>query len=254
MIKEKYWDDTGNFFSFSGFILSKLQYIPFTKAPIFGYISLAFYLIGYAAWCGYNFLRPEDQKQENKWYGFAKIKAQFLFSSLIGFTATVVSIAAIFIPFLYPSAAWLFLLANIFWAIGEYHKLKTPPNNDENYFSYILTTTVISLVTAITATLSFVFPIAALPIFIFSLLIYISLGALALEFLLNSKFDDPKPVQYSESYFKMNNKLGPDPTCASKNNNVPVFSHGKNFFEVPDIKELNNDIKTLSAQPSSNKC
>lgn len=118
-------DKASGIFFFAGFLLSKLQYIPFPLASaIFRFISLGIYSLAYLCWLTASLLHPDHPVNYRKWYGFAQIKEQFLLSSFVGLTATVLSVAAVFVPVLFPPAAWLFLIGNAIWAIGEYHKLK----------------------------------------------------------------------------------------------------------------------------------
>ncbi|CAM2895375.1 Uncharacterised protein [Legionella steigerwaltii] len=211
-------DKASGIFFFAGFLLSKLQYIPHPLASaIFRFVSLGIYLFAYLSWLTACLLHPDHKELYRKWYGFAQIKEQFFLASLIGFGATILSVAAVFIPALFPPAAWLFLIGNILWAIGEHHKLKNPPQDDPSfsypkqqaYLFYARTSCVISLVTAIAATFIFVFPPAAIPITIFSLVICAGLGALAFEFWLNSTFGDHKPTLVPGSYAQMGDTLGP---------------------------------------------
>ncbi|WP_131794698.1 hypothetical protein [Fluoribacter gormanii] len=211
-------DKASGIFFFAGFLLSKLQYIPFPLvSAIFRFISLGVYSLAYLSWFIACHLHPDHPEHYRKWYGFAQIKEQFLFSSIIGFTATIISVAAVFVPALFPPAAWLFLLGNIIWSIGEYHKFKNPPPGDESfsstrqkaYVSYAITSTAISLVAATAATLIFFFPPMAIPITIFSLLVCVGLGAFAFEFWLNCNFGQHEPDQPPESYYEMSGILRP---------------------------------------------
>lgn len=222
---------------FAGSILAKLQYIPFPLASaIFRFLSLGLYLSGYALWSISILLLTGHKQRDDKWYGFAKIKEQLLYSSLIGFVATVLSVAAVFLPVLFPPAAWLFFIGNVIWAISEYHKLKNPPE-DENfsytkqdaYQSYTMTITTISLVTATAATLMFVFPLIAIPTTIFSLLLCAGLGALAFEFWISYYFDAHKPLKDPDSHMKMSDELG----TTHKNKYSPAPHHEKSFFFSP---------------------
>ncbi|MGL5742490.1 MAG: hypothetical protein ACRCXC_08040 [Legionella sp.] len=219
---------------FAGFVVSKLQYAPFPLASaIFRFVSLGIYLMAYGFCLTANLLHPDHKEHQDKWYGFAQIKEQFIFSSFIGLLGTVTSIAAVFIPALFPPAAWLFCIGNAIWAVGEYHKFKNPPKNDENYsssrqrayLSYSITTTAISLVTAISATLMFVFPPAAIPITIFSLIICAGLGALAFDFWLNSSFGEHKPSPAPNSYHQMSDSLGPSVSNDLKDSPEPECSN-----------------------------
>ncbi|WP_454780877.1 hypothetical protein [Legionella sp. WA2022007384] len=250
-------DRASGIFFFAGFLLSKLQYIPFPlAAAIFRFLSLGIYSLAYLCWFTACHLHPDHPEHYRKWYGFAQIKEQFLYSSIIGFTATIISVAAIFVPALFPPAAWLFLLGNILWSIGEYHKLKNPPP-DENfsstrqsaYLSYAKTSTVISLVAATAATFIFLFPPAAIPITIFSLLICVGLGALAFEFWLNCNFGQHEP-DHANSYYEMTETLGPSVSEEHSNSKSPepepsCFS---GFFSNPKQKSPEPTKSTVKVQ------
>ncbi|QMT60430.1 hypothetical protein [Legionella sp. PC997] len=235
-------DKASGIFFFAGFLLSKLQYIPFPlAASIFRFLSLGVYGLAYLSWFTACHLHPDHPEHYRKWYGFAQIKEQFIFSSAIGFTATVISVAAIFVPALFPPAAWLFLLGNIIWAIGEYHKLKNPPPADENfsstrqkaYVSYAVTSTAISLVAALAATFILLFPPLAIPITIFSLLICVGLGALAFEFWLNANLGQHEPDLRPDSYFEMTETLKPSPSLDHSNSPEPEPSCFNGLFSDP---------------------
>lgn len=232
------------FLFFAGFMLSKLQYVPFPLvSAICRFLSLGLYLTGYGLWFISNLLLTGHKQSDDKWYGFAKIKEQLLYSSLIGFVATVFSVAAVFVPVLFPPAAWLFFIGNVIWAISEYHKLKNPPE-DENfsytkqnaYQSYAMTNAAISLVSAVAATLIFVFPLIAIPITISSLLLCIGLGVLASEYWLSAYFGDHKPLKDSDSHRKMSNELG----YTHEKKHSPAPHHKKNFLFNP--KEKNDKL------------
>lgn len=225
-------DKASGVFFFTGFLLSKLQYIPFPLASaIFRFVSLGIYSLAYLSWLTASLLHPDHPVNYRKWYGFAQIKEQFLLSSFVGLTATIISVAAVFIPALFPPAAWLFLIGNAIWAIGEYHKFKNPPKEDANYssarqksyVSYAVTSTSISLVAAVAATLIFFFPPMAIPITIFSLIICAGLGALAFEFWLNCTFGNHKPDQTPESYTEMGDSLGPSISEEPSNSPEPGY-------------------------------
>ncbi|KTD73170.1 hypothetical protein [Legionella tucsonensis] len=245
-------DKASGIFFFTGFLLSKLQYIPFPLASaIFRFVSLGIYSLAYLSWLTASLLHRDHPVNYRKWYGFAQVKEQFLLSSFVGFTATVLSVAAVFIPVLFPPAAWLFLIGNAIWAIGEYHKFKNPPTDDanysstrqKNYVSYAVTSTSISLVAAIAATLIFVFPPMAIPITIFSLIICAGLGALAFEFWLNCTFGNHKPDQIPESYTEIGDSLGLSVTQEPSNSPEPGCFNC--LFPKP-IKKSSNLIKLSS--------
>jgi hypothetical protein len=238
MSKARYLENASGACFFSGFMLSKLQYLPFPiVAAILRFVSLGVYLIGYGMWFIASLLQPKHQRKNAKWYGFAMLKDQLLFSSIIGFIATIISLIAVSIPFLFPAAAWLYTLGNIIWAVGEYHKLQNPPEQNTNlyyekqnaYFKYSLTMTTISLVTAVASTLIIALPLATIPITVFSACICVGLGAFAFENWLVSTFGTHHDLPLNESYNQIKTELGvlyrsPQPK------EQPEPYHEKNFF------------------------
>lgn len=254
MTKTKFLDTASGALFFAGFLFSKLQYIPFAPLSIaVRCTSLLFYLGGYSAWFLSSYIQEEHTAHKTRWYGFAKIKIQFLVSSFIGFVATVLSIAAIFMPILLPPAAWLFLLGNIIWGIGEYHKLKKPPKDatltpaqQKAYVDYAITTIAISLISAVAATLIFLFPPIAAPLTIFSLLLCTALGALAFELWLKSTISTEKEKNtLTDSYLTMSHDLNHTPAPTEELTKAPY--HSKEFFPDIDSSEQNaNLIEMLS--------
>lgn len=212
-------------------------------ATVCKFIALGLNLIGYSAWFIANWLMPDQKRLTNKWYGFAKIKEQLLFSTLMGFIGTTLCSVASLLPFLFPSAAWIFLIGNIMWTVAELHKLYNPPVNKEYIspnqhavFSYTLTITAISLVTAIATSLAFVFPPATLPITLFSSLICASLSVEALKYQYESTFGIQESSPFFGSYDTMTELL------VSETGNESIYlkapCHGANLFPkapAPDI-------------------
>ncbi|KTD15629.1 hypothetical protein Lgra_0295 [Legionella gratiana] len=244
-------------FFFSGFLLSKLQYLPFPLvSAIFRFISLGIYFLAYGSWSIACLLHPDHNEHHHKWYGFAQIKEQLLFSSFVGLVATVLSVAAVLVPVLFPPAAWLFLIGNVLWAIGEYHKLKNPPQSKEdfsytqqkNYLYYAITSCAISLVTAISATLIVAFPPLTIPITIFSLLLYVGLGALAFEYWLNSKTSENRQ-SIKGSYHQMSDSLGPTISPKPSNSLEPNFT--KDIFNKSEDKVSEIELIPINTHEES---
>ncbi len=235
---------SGGFF-FSGFMLSKLQYIPVPIASaVFRFFSLGLYMLGYAAWFFSSYFQPEYKKHKEKWYGFAKIKEQFLLSSFVGFIGAVISIGAVFFTPLLPLAACFFLLGNIIWVIGELHKYKNPPAHDENfsltrqkaYVGYAATATSITLVAAVSCILMIALPFLALPITLFSLLIYVGLGALALDFWLDSYIGNHKKFNANSSSATVLDGLGAAYQEEHKAELDP--HHSKRLFDSMELQPI----------------
>lgn len=261
---------TSGILFFLAFMLSTLQYIPnFYIAGIFRMIPLLAYLVAYGVWFASNLLLKGHEKKPHAWYGFAQIQKQYLFSSIAGMAATILSIVGLFVPICFPIATAVFFLANALLAIGEYHKLNNPPN--EKDFSYTkqkslvyLTgiTALISLVTCVSATLIFIFPTIAIPLTIFSLLISIGLGLWALEYRLDSIFGkhqlgkEPREHPF-ESYIIMNKQLkqyNPFLTCYNTKQLAKESSSTKLFeFDLDQTinSDNNNEIDTTFSFNSS---
>ena len=227
------------FFFISGFVTAKAQNLPIpVLSSALNIISLLFYITGYALWFIGSHFYPEHAIEKDEWYGFAQFKEQYLFAATLGLIATSFSVAAFFAPPLLIPATWLFLASNILWTTGEYHKLSSPPLNDENYShsyqkvysSYATTMTSISAVTALAATLSFLFPPIALSVIILSTIINVGLGALVAELWLNHTFGGHKPTPIIQSsHNQMNNALGPKVIYEEINSPAPFHDYNRNL-------------------------
>lgn len=240
MPNTKYLEKSSGPLFFTGFIASKLQYVPFAAAAAaFRFLSLGLYLIAYSFWFAASYNQPEHERADKEWYGFAQIKEQFLYSSLTGFIATAMSVAAIFVPALFPPAAWLFVLGNAFWTIGEYHKLNNPPKDQdfsysqqEAYTSYALSTSIISVISAISATIMFVFPPITMPLSIFTILVCAGFGVLACEYLLDYNFGD-HPTSFTSSADAMEKGLGAGVSPQKDHTNTHEPVHTVQIFQEP---------------------
>lgn len=242
---------------FSAFMLSKLQYVPIPLvSAVFRFFSLGLYILAYASWFFSSYFQPEYKQHHEKWYGFAKIKEQFLLSSFVGFIGAVVSIGAVFFPPLLPLAACLFLLGNIIWVIGEFHKYRNPPAHEsdfsitrqKSYVAYAATATSISLVAAISCILMITLPFLALPITLFSLVLYVGLGALALEFWINSYSGDHKKFTAKSSSSNVLDALGVPYQEDNKAKVEPL--HSKHLFDSIELQPMTT-VKTLEADSSN---
>lgn len=246
-------NNASSYFFFSGFIVSKIKYLPVPLvSPILNLISLFLYLVGYCFWFISSHFYPSQEKKESEWYGFAQFKEQYLYAAALGLVATSISLIAIFLPILLVPAGWIFLGSNIIWTIGEYHKLNNPPSHEEHfsqdrqsvYVSYALSMTLIGFITATSTTLAFFLPVITIPLLISTTLICIGVGSLAFKFWLESKFGDfQPPCPNDASYKQMNNDLGkkihsePDLSMAPYHGSSPLNSKSHNAKE----KELSID-------------
>ncbi|MDR3501830.1 MAG: hypothetical protein P4L79_04530 [Legionella sp.] len=259
MPNTKYLEKSSGPLFFTGFIASKLQYVPFAAAAAaFRFISLGLYLIAYSFWFAASYNQSEHERADKEWYGFAQIKEQFLFSSLAGFIATVVSVAAIFVPALFPPAAWLFVLGNTLWTIGEYHKLNNPPKDQdfsysqqEAYTSYAVSTSIISVISAISATIMFLFPPITMALSIFTILVCAGFGVLACEYLLDYNFGD-HPTTFTSSADAMEKGLGAGVSPQNNPSHTHEPVHTKKIFQdaSPVVQENLNPVVVEDTGPN----
>lgn len=147
-----------------GFLTSKLKNIPVSiVGAIFNLVSLFAYLIGYVAWYLAAYMYADYPRQREEWYGFAEFKIQYQVAALIGLVATIMCL--IFPPLIMP-VAWFYTVSNFIWSISEHHKKKNPPPDAENYstekqgiyFRYASAVALNSAITAVAATIVFLFP------------------------------------------------------------------------------------------------
>jgi len=197
--KARFFDKLcGNFF-LAGFLLSKLKIIPnkFLNQGI-NLLALVAYLGGYTTWYLAALFFPSQTRKRGTWYGFAEFKEQFQVTALLGSFATLL---CIFNPTLIIPILCIYAVANIFWTFAEYHKYRNPPTYDPlystaaqaNFMKYVILTTGISLLTAVCATISVIFPIAATATFVFSTLFTTSFSLLALLYMKRNMLDSFEP-------------------------------------------------------------
>lgn len=273
MTKSQKFDKASGVFFFIAFMVSTLQYVPFLfVAGGLRLISLLISLGAYGLKLASNLYSESYDKQKHTWYGFDKINKQFTYSSLANILATIVSIVAIFYPICFPPAAWLFFIGNVLSSIAEYHTLKSPPKDDkfcytsqDSTVSYQIVISIISLITAITATLIFVFPPFAIPISIVGILLSAGFGALALEFRLDSIFGEHIPSRYPPNCSKESYAKGAidrpvldktpikhypafrDPNNSSTPNQQPTLATSPSFFKT----KISDVVKKFPQSPEN---
>lgn len=190
-------DKASGIFFLLGFLSSKMQYLPIALlSGISNLLAMGFYALGYILWLGACRLAPNHPALPNKWYGFSQFRDQHAVSAIIGVTATICCCFLFLTQSLIIPVSWLFLLSNIFWAIGEYHKLNNPSPNDSNfiyerqelYCYYSVSIVGLSLMTAIATTIAFVFPPAAMIVLGVSLAVGFFLAAAAAYFWIRYTF------------------------------------------------------------------
>ncbi|MDI9818832.1 hypothetical protein, partial [Legionella sp. PL877] len=242
-------DKASSVFFFLGFVTSQLRHSSFLLLAVSANIaSLLFYSIGYVLWLIACQLYPEHPPHRDYWYGFAQLKNQHRTAAALGGAALVCCLLGFAFPIALLFASWLFLLSNIIWCIGEYHKKQNPPTYDHNYSStqqeaylrYAVISTLMSLVPAITASICLFFPPATL----FALLISVSLGFLlgtsALCSWIDCNLNEHKPdmlqkhPELIESYDILSQTLGAGQKPASEENNPSFQQSTSSLWSNPD--------------------
>lgn len=219
-------------FFFSGFVVSKIQYLPVGAliTPIINSVALAMYFLGYLLWYIGSYFNPDHPGIKEQWFGFAEFKEQYRYAAAVGTVATILGIIAVFFPVITIPSVWLFLVSNVIWTISEFHILKNPPAYDEKYSAecqeiylhYALSMTAIALVVALSTTLAFSLPAFAVPIFLVSSILCIGLGAFAFEKWLDYTFGKHPITPVSDSYEYLQYVLGRDLKPSNDNSTQPT--------------------------------
>ena len=186
-------------------------------AVIVNFVALSLYGIAYGLWLVESLLRKDSRQLPNEWYGFASLNQQSLLTCAIGLVGTALGIAAIFFTVLIIPTCWLFAISNAIWLTGEYQKINISPEINQKtdpdykyskqttYLNYAVIVTLISVVTAVIATVSFFFP----PFLWVSLFVGPYLGGMVIKALIDVNVVHPITQQvvdkHSSSYRKINN-------------------------------------------------
>ena len=200
-----------------GTVLSNLRRIPILNTILELPVTLL-WLLGYSTWYIGSLLHEKNHSRKyNSWYGFIEFKQQHLTSALLGTIATVI---CIFAPTMIVIPAWLFFISNVFWTIGSFHKQNQPEKHlDDHSYStdkqtaythFTLSGTLLSLFTAITTTMSVVFPLSAPAILSFSIIPAAVLSIISLALLVRYHCgtfdtDHKKKVRLSQNSQEMDN-------------------------------------------------
>jgi hypothetical protein len=239
-------DKASGIFFLLGGIASKIQYIPMNIAtPFFNIGSLGCYLFAYIFWFISSHSYPDQALKPRTWYAFAPFKQQNIYAAFLGMGAALISIGSLILPILAVPAAWMYVFSNFFATISQYHKLENPTIEEEyskskqrNFFSYTLMMSSISLIGALSTTISYAFPAIIFPTLVISSLISSSLGVLGLEYWWHFKFDEHKkediPNQHNPNHLPKNLESLLSNKKRHKLREVPVlvypslFTHKKN--------------------------
>ncbi|KTD82260.1 hypothetical protein [Legionella waltersii] len=259
MSKETNYNKVSSIFFFSGFLLSKIQYVPFIIASSFTNLAaLVLYMMGYGLW----FIGIQGTPPNPEWSPFANLKSKFLYAAVLGLLASTISVLALINPLFLVPAAWLYFASNVLWVGGEYYKLQgSDPNStreyinsQKNYFNYSITISTIGFVTALATTLSFFIPPITLPVILISSIICIGLGCLSFEYWLESKITSPSTtdIELVEiSHNKIQSELGASNRCKKSDEQSPY--HGNSPLrndENPD----ENYTSSLSSESDLGPC
>ncbi len=250
---------SGIFFT-AGFFISKLKFIPFKLLlPIVNIISLSSYLVGYITWYIAALLYPDLARKRDQWFGFFDLKEQYQLAAFIG---TVATLFCLITPSLVCLPLWLYVISNLIWAVGEYHKYQNPPVDDENYskdrqtayLKYVFLALTLSIVSALAATLAVCFPPIAAVTLMVGTGIGIVLGVASMYYWKVSTFDTfEKNAAKKSSYEVMSSQLeSVDSSCQrdigahlSQDNTQPIYS--SIWRKQPLTKD---EIKSSSCMPS----
>lgn len=229
--KIKALDSASAFFFVTGALLFKLQIFMATPiiAVILNFSALSLYGIGYGVWLIESLFKKDSRQLPDKWFGFASLEEQSFYCCAIGLAGTLVGIIAIFLPILLIPTCWIFALSNTIWLIGEYQKINLPQEShvatdpdyrhakQVAYFNFAVIVALISVVTAIIATVSFFFP----PFLWVSVLVGPYLGGMVIKSWIDVSIVHPITEKIADkkitSYEVINGAAPPVPetTCAS---------------------------------------
>lgn len=259
MTKVKILDKISGICFTLAFFVSKLQYIPYNVfAPIFNMAALSLGLVGHSAWFVSSHYYHSHTQHHREWYGFSPFKEQHTFAATMGILASITSAVGIFFPIFLIPAAWLFFVANSFWSIGEYHKMKSPPKGDldysqsyqRSYLNYALSMTAMSFIAALAPTLIFLFPAISIPVLIVAGGLTLGFGILALEYWVEYNYahhpkDNATKTTTQGSYQHMAQSLG----ATLQNMNTPVVQprHEPALFEKANQHHIEDVLEKTSS-------
>lgn len=195
---------------FVGACFNKLQLLPLPALRLVSIpISLLFYFTGYVFWFISAYLYPDYSASKDKWYGFQEFKQQTQLAAILGGVAVVFCFLSMFAPPAMLIGMWLFVAGNVVWATAEFHKYKNPPPHEidysttqqKTYLKYVYLINLLSIVSAVATTVSFVFPPLALLTFTFMAITNVAIILAALNYLFDQQFGEHIPDR------KINNKI-----------------------------------------------
>lgn len=230
----------------AGFVTARLKYVPiFIVSAVLNLVSLLAFLVAYVTWYAAALFYPNQPRKDKFWYGFADFKDQYQISALLGVIASIFCIIA---PPLIIPTAWLYTISNIFWTISEFHKQENPPLDDELYSStkqaqYLRYTFFVasgSLIAALTATMAFLFPPAAVFIIAGGTILGIGLTIASLYIWTQAAFGNHSPDHVKHSYKKLSSDLAFDLEEKAALN-LKSTPNPKNESHLPFLKSVKRE-------------
>lgn len=227
-----------------GAVFSKLQYLPITAVRVTSNLSaLLMYLAGYFLWVAACQRYPHEELQTHRWYTFAEFKDQFTASAVIGSIAMAFSLFAIANPIAFVASAWLMVVSNFLWVVGERNKMVNPPQyrqlpdpkQQETYFNYSTIVFAISVITALSVTGVVFFPISAIYIVSLATILTTGLSLWSFEHILENWF--PSPAKSSTPM---------QPEIPEVDQNLTKMQPGFHKNELP-LSESKEEVKPKEA-------
>ncbi|WP_367607274.1 hypothetical protein [Legionella sp. W05-934-2] len=252
-----------------GAFFSKLQYVPMTVVRVGSNVTaLLMYLAGYVLWIAACQKYPDEKGVNHHWYTFAEFKAQFTASAIIGSIAMGCSLLAIINPTAFVISAWLMVVSNFLWVVGEGNKMENPPHyrqlpdtkHQQTNFNYTTIVFTISVVTALSVTGVIFFPAAAVYIVSLASILTTGLSLWSFEHLLENWFSTPKnsDIKEESNIPEVNPalaKMQPDKTPKNENSYTPhsELARRPTPNQLP-ILSSTTGTDSMTANPTANFC
>lgn len=208
-----------------GFVMAQLQFIPAIATTIHA-ISLLFYFAGYLFWLTSSEVYKDYAITNEHWYTFASIKTQYSLASWLGMFAVACCSLSFFYSSLLVPTYWIFVLCNFCWSSAEETILDNPPPKEidhefstsyqKAYSRYSKLITALSVLTALSTTMTTFFPSVAVIIFSVSPFISIPLTffiahAFYIATFEEHKIDHDESHDDAESYVTISEYSPPEP-------------------------------------------
>lgn len=241
-----------NFFFFTGSVLKNLPLI--IISPWFTLTYLLSFFIGYTLLLVDTSFDLDHQKLRKHWHGIAEIENQTIFAAVLGIIATLITLLAVFSPVLVIPGAWIFFISNAVRANKEYCLLKNHQKNDleynheyqKSFVNFTFTTTIMSLVTALSITFIFIFPPLAPVIIVSVICSNLILGGFAVQYWLEfNRHEHQKETQaLANSYQQLFKKLVT--TCSLNTSNDLILGSNDPSTSLDLLVHRHRDRRTIN--------